>query len=43
MPLKTPVGAVALLAEAALSAADDPQQVRRFGNKLLHEATGWAP
>lgn len=36
--LKTPVGAVALLAEAVLSAADDPQQVRRFGNKILHEA-----
>ena len=36
--LKTPVGAVALLAEAVLDAADDPHQVRRFGNKILHEA-----
>jgi two-component system sensor histidine kinase SenX3 len=37
--LKTPVGAVALLAEAILDAADDPHQVRRFGTKILHEAT----
>lgn len=36
--LKTPVGAVALLAEAVLDAADDLHQVRRFGNKILHEA-----
>jgi two-component system sensor histidine kinase SenX3 len=36
--LKTPVGAVALLAEAVLDAADDPQEVRRFGTKILHEA-----
>jgi two-component system, OmpR family, sensor histidine kinase SenX3 len=36
--LKTPVGAVALLAEAILDAADDPHQVRRFGTKILHEA-----
>jgi two-component system sensor histidine kinase SenX3 len=36
--LKTPVGAVALLAEAILDAADDPLQVRRFGTKILHEA-----
>ncbi|MFY9806260.1 MAG: ATP-binding protein [Pseudonocardiaceae bacterium] len=36
--LKTPVGAVALLAEAVLDAADDPYEVRRFGNKLLNEA-----
>ncbi len=36
--LKTPVGAVALLAEAVLDAADDPQEVRRFGTKILNEA-----
>ena len=36
--LKTPVGAVALLAEAVLDAADEPQQVRRFGTKILKEA-----
>jgi len=36
--LKTPVGAVALLAEAVLDAADDPHLVRWFGNKILHEA-----
>ncbi|MFL6119575.1 sensor histidine kinase [Actinophytocola sp.] len=37
--LKTPVGAMALLAEAVLDAADDPQAVRRFTTKILHEAT----
>jgi two-component system sensor histidine kinase SenX3 len=36
--LKTPVGAVALLAEAVLNAADEPYQVRRFGTKILNEA-----
>jgi two-component system, OmpR family, sensor histidine kinase SenX3 len=36
--LKTPVGAVALLAEAVLDAADDPLEVRRFGTKILNEA-----
>jgi two-component system, OmpR family, sensor histidine kinase SenX3 len=36
--LKTPVGAVALLAEAVLDAADDPRDVRRFGTKILNEA-----
>lgn len=36
--LKTPVGALALLAEAVLDAADDPHQVRHFGNKILREA-----
>ncbi len=36
--LKTPVGALALLAEAVVDAADDPHQVRRFGNKMVHEA-----
>jgi two-component system sensor histidine kinase SenX3 len=36
--LKTPVGAVALLAEAVLDAADQPQEVLRFGTKILNEA-----
>jgi two-component system, OmpR family, sensor histidine kinase SenX3 len=37
--LKTPVGAMALLAEAVLDSADDPDSVRRFTGKILHEAT----
>jgi two-component system sensor histidine kinase SenX3 len=37
--LKTPVGAVGLLAEAVLDAADDPEEVRRFGTKILKEST----
>ena len=37
--LKTPVGAVALLAEAVLGAADDPDEVRRFATKILTEST----
>jgi two-component system sensor histidine kinase SenX3 len=37
--LKTPVGAMALLAEAVLDAADDEEHVRRFGGKILREAT----
>jgi len=36
--LKTPVGAVALLAEAVLDAADEPYEVRRFATKILNEA-----
>ena len=36
--LKTPVGAVGLLAEAVLDAADDPAEVRRFGTKIVREA-----
>jgi len=36
--LKTPVGAVGLLAEAVLDAADDPAEVRRFGTKIVSEA-----
>ncbi|OLR91167.1 two-component sensor histidine kinase [Actinokineospora bangkokensis] len=35
--LKTPVGAMALLAEAVLDAADDPVEVRRFTTKILSE------
>lgn len=37
--LKTPVGAVSLLAEAVESAADDPDQVRAFALRLQAEAT----
>ncbi|WES64768.1 ATP-binding protein [Microbacter sp. GSS18] len=36
--LKTPVGAVSLLAEAIESAADDPEQVRVFASRLTAEA-----
>jgi two-component system, OmpR family, sensor histidine kinase SenX3 len=36
--LKTPVGAMALLAEALLASADDPETVRRFAEKALIEA-----
>ncbi|MTD56710.1 sensor histidine kinase [Amycolatopsis pithecellobii] len=37
--LKTPVGAIALLTEAVLDAAEDVEEVRRFGGKILHEST----
>jgi two-component system sensor histidine kinase SenX3 len=37
--LKTPVGAMGVLAEAVLDAADDPAEVRRFGTKILNEST----
>lgn len=36
--LKTPVGALALLAEAVLDSADDPESVRRFSGKIVHES-----
>jgi two-component system, OmpR family, sensor histidine kinase SenX3 len=36
--LKTPVGAIGLLAEAVLDASDDAAEVRRFSNKILSEA-----
>jgi two-component system sensor histidine kinase SenX3 len=36
--LKTPVGAMALLAEALLASADDADTVRRFAEKVLIEA-----
>ncbi|TDE94241.1 two-component sensor histidine kinase [Occultella glacieicola] len=36
--LKTPVGAIALLAETAADAADDPELVRRFAGKMQREA-----
>ena len=37
--LKTPVGAMALLAEATEDAAEDPEAVRRFAGRLKTEAT----
>ncbi|WP_279388429.1 sensor histidine kinase [Tamaricihabitans halophyticus] len=37
--LKTPVGALALLAEAVQDGADDPDEVRRFSGKILREST----
>lgn len=36
--LKTPVGAMGLLAEALLESADDPDTVRHFGQKVLNES-----
>lgn len=36
--LKTPVGAMGLLAEALLASADDPESVRPFAEKVLVEA-----
>jgi two-component system, OmpR family, sensor histidine kinase SenX3 len=36
--IKTPVGAILLLAEAALDAGDDADAVRRFLERLQHEA-----
>ena len=36
--LKTPVGAMALLAEALVDAADDPEAVRRFAGRIEHES-----
>jgi two-component system, OmpR family, sensor histidine kinase SenX3 len=36
--LKTPVGALALLAEALLEAADDPEASRRFAERIHHES-----
>jgi two-component system, OmpR family, sensor histidine kinase SenX3 len=36
--LKTPVGALALLAEAIEGAADDPETVQRFSARMAHEA-----
>ena len=37
--LKTPVGAIALLAEAVAEAADDPATVTRFVGRIQHEST----
>jgi two-component system sensor histidine kinase SenX3 len=36
--LKTPVGALALLAETVLHAADDPEAVRRFAGRMQQES-----
>jgi two-component system sensor histidine kinase SenX3 len=36
--LKTPVGAMGVLAEALLASADDPDTVRRFAEKMLTES-----
>ncbi|WP_448641230.1 sensor histidine kinase [Geodermatophilus sp. URMC 63] len=36
--LKTPVGALGLLAEAMQGAADDPETVQRFATRMAHEA-----
>jgi two-component system, OmpR family, sensor histidine kinase SenX3 len=37
--LKTPVGALTLLAEAVLDAADDPEAVARFAQRMQREGT----
>lgn len=37
--LKTPIGAIGLLAEALEQAADDPEQVRRFAKRMSKEST----
>ena len=36
--LKTPVGAMSVLAEALLAATDDPENVARFANKMVTES-----
>jgi two-component system sensor histidine kinase SenX3 len=36
--LKTPVGAMGVLAEALLASTDDPANVRRFGEKMVVES-----
>jgi two-component system, OmpR family, sensor histidine kinase SenX3 len=36
--LKTPVGALSLLAETVEAAADDPDAVRRFAHRMRHES-----
>jgi two-component system sensor histidine kinase SenX3 len=36
--LKTPIGAVSLLAEALQAASDDPEQVRKFAKRLTKES-----
>jgi two-component system sensor histidine kinase SenX3 len=36
--LKTPIGAVGLLAEALQAASDDPEQVKRFAKRLTKES-----
>nr|WP_212763353.1 ATP-binding protein [Gordonia araii] len=36
--LKTPVGAIGLLAEAMLESVDDPESVRHFGSRVVSES-----
>lgn len=36
--LKTPVGALSLLAEAVVASSEDPESVQRFGKRMVHEA-----
>jgi two-component system sensor histidine kinase SenX3 len=36
--LKTPIGAIRLLSEAAADAADDPEAVRRFSSRMIKES-----
>ena len=36
--LKTPVGAIKLLADAVLDASDDPEAVQRFAGRMHHES-----
>jgi len=36
--LKTPTGALALLAEAVAEASDDPEAIKRFAQRMNHEA-----
>ena len=37
--LKTPIGALSVLAEAVEAASDDPGEVRRFAGRLQHESS----
>ncbi len=37
--LKTPIGALTLLAEAVQDAADDPEAIRRFAGRMQHEGS----
>lgn len=37
--LKTPIGAISLLAEAVQDAADDPEAVQRFGTRMAQESS----
>ncbi len=37
--LKTPIGALSILSEAVLGAADDPEAITRFANRMQAEAT----
>ncbi len=37
--LKTPIGALSLLAETTQEAADEPEAVRQFAGRMQHEAT----